>query len=100
MDSSEHLHKLEARDEFDDYIGTMTWHPITGELKNIFVEPNWRRQGMATALWNQGKELSANTRGVVQPKHSPDRTDEGDLWAKSTGDRVPEQKSKPTHRWE
>ena len=100
MDTSENLHRLEALDEWDDYAGTMEWHPKTGELKNIFVEPNLRRQGIATAMWSRAKEIASETRGVVSPRHSPDRTDEGDVWAKSTGDKVPPRQSKPTHRWD
>lgn len=100
MDTKRHTHKLEAYDEdFGDFTGVMEWHPKTGELKNIYVEPNYRRQGIATALWSEGRKIAQSQKGVVAPQHSSDRTDEGDAWAQSTGDRLPQRKSAPTHNW-
>ena len=53
-------------------------------IAEISVRPSSRRQGIATALLRLAKERFPDLR------HSPDRTEMGELWARSTGDELPE----------
>jgi ribosomal protein S18 acetylase RimI-like enzyme len=70
-------------------IGEMAWHHKTGEIANITVRPEVQRQGVATAMLGHARQLAADTRGVRPPRHSPDRTDAGEAWARSLGERLP-----------
>ena len=63
------------------------WEP-SGELYYIKVPAEYRRQGIATRLWEAAKE-HARKFGLPIPTHSQYRTDEGDAWAKSLGDELP-----------
>ena len=56
------------------------------KIRNIFVKPEFQRQGIATALWNYAVENN------LKPQHSVDRTNEGDAWAKSLGVRLPKRR--------
>ena len=68
---------------------SLSWHHKTGEILDINVDPDIRREGVATAMYKHAQGL-----GVVKPRHSSDRTDAGDAWAKSTGNRVPPRKQR------
>jgi GNAT superfamily N-acetyltransferase len=63
------------------------WEP-SGELYYIKVPPEYRRQGIATRLWEAAKE-HARKFGLPIPTHSQYRTDEGDAWAKSLDEELP-----------
>jgi 8-oxo-dGTP pyrophosphatase MutT (NUDIX family)/GNAT superfamily N-acetyltransferase len=69
--------------------GSIRWHYKTGEITGIDVAPQYRRQGLGTELLDQARQVAATTRGVVAPRHSDNRTDAGEAWARSTGDRLP-----------
>jgi 8-oxo-dGTP pyrophosphatase MutT (NUDIX family)/GNAT superfamily N-acetyltransferase len=74
--------------------GSIRWSHKSGEIAGVDVRDEYRRQGLGTELLNRARDIAANTRGVVAPKHSVDRTDEGDAWARSTGDRLPRRKDR------
>jgi GNAT superfamily N-acetyltransferase len=95
-------HKVVAETNDGDYAGNLEWYSRgNNHISDIFVEGNYRREGVATGMFNYAHEMAKTTRGVQPPKHSPDRTDEGDAWAKSTGKRVPQRKHlDTTHSWE
>ena len=65
------------------WAGAMNWHPQTHEVTSVHVEEEHRRQGLATEMWRMGQELRP------RPKHSHDRTNAGDAWARSVGGRLP-----------
>jgi hypothetical protein len=71
-------------------VGSMLW--TSKELRNVTVSPDQQRRGVATALWNEGHRLAAESSGIPQPKHSSDRTKAGDAWARSVGGRLPRRK--------
>jgi GNAT superfamily N-acetyltransferase len=50
-------------------------------VRNIMVNPEHQRQGIATGMWNYAKEQGLN------PEHSDptSQTDEGKSWAKKVG---------------
>ena len=70
-------------------VASMSWHHQTGEVKGVFTDPAHQRQGIATALWHEGKRIATETRGVTTPKHSAQRTKSGEAWARSVGGRLP-----------
>jgi GNAT superfamily N-acetyltransferase len=62
-----------------EQIGNMTWAAKgSGKIAAIEVDPKFRRQGIATAMWNHANSVSPVTHGET-------RTPEGDAWAKSVG---------------
>jgi GNAT superfamily N-acetyltransferase len=70
-------------------LGMIMWHHKTGEIGNIAVGSEVRRQGIGTAIYRHARQLAEETRGVTQPRHSSDRTTMGDAWARSLGERLP-----------
>ena len=61
-------------------------------IQGIDVPPAFKRQGVGTALWNEGHRLAETNAKIPAPKHSADRTNEGDAWARSVGGRLPRRK--------
>lgn len=68
-------------------LGHMSWD--RKRIVNIDVDPEHQRQGVATALWNEGHRLAGEVQRIPQPRHSADRTTKGDAWARSVGGRLP-----------
>jgi 8-oxo-dGTP pyrophosphatase MutT (NUDIX family)/GNAT superfamily N-acetyltransferase len=85
------LHELRAypEDQPDYNSGSIRWSYKSGEIAGVDVQPQYRRQGLATELLDQARQVAATTRGVTAPRHSEQRTNEGEAWARSTGDRLP-----------
>ena len=70
-------------------IGNLMWdHEGVGD---VYVNPEYRRRGIATEMWNVANR-EATSRGIIKPKHSGLRTDEGDAWARSVGGHLPPRK--------
>ena len=66
-------------------VGSMKWDSDDdGEVAMIQVHPGWRRRGVATALWRVAVEI-VESQGWAAPQHSPQRTAEGDAWARTMG---------------
>lgn len=59
--------------------GEMEWYGRTGEIYGIEVEPEYRRQGLATAMWDFAQDAPK------KPQHSNQRTNDGEAWSKSVG---------------
>ena len=81
-------HRVEAIEDGQP-VGHLDWHMKTGHVLKVEVNEEHRRQGVATGLWQQAQTAASGTRSVVKPKHSSERTVEGDAWAKSVGGPVP-----------
>lgn len=78
--SSDIPHQITAHDN-GRQIGHLEWHP---EVEDIFVEEPYRRQGIATQMWNHAEHMSEQFTGtVMRPLHSAQRTREGQAWALS-----------------
>ena len=75
-------------------VASLSWHHKTGEILGVHTEPEHRRQGHASKLLSEGRRLAGETRGVTAPKHSAQRTDSGEAWARSTGDRLPRRRQR------
>ena len=68
-------------------VGSLSWHHETGEIKGVYVEPENKRQGIATELLRRARDIAGGTRGVKPPRHSTFRTDSGEAWARSLNER-------------
>ena len=75
--------RIEATHPEAGYLGSMRIGKF-GDVKDIRVGEPHRRKGVATGMWNYAKSQGFN------PEHSDSRTRDGDKWAASTGDYVPE----------
>lgn len=73
-------------------VGEMSWHHRTGEIMGISTYEPWRRQGVATRMLGEARRIAGETRGVRPPRHSEERTDAGEAWARSLGERLPRRK--------
>jgi GNAT superfamily N-acetyltransferase len=62
--------------------GFMKWHPETGEILDTYVSPDSRRQGVATSMLKQARNI-AKEQKLVSPKHSKKRSNDGDAWIQS-----------------
>ena len=85
-----YIHKLTARTERGNQLGTMLWS--NKHILNIGVSADQQRRGVATALWNEAHRLASELQRIPKPRHSPDRTNAGDAWARSVGGRLPRRK--------
>lgn len=74
-------HQVRALDERGWEAGKMLWN--AKHVLNVGVTPGFERRGIATAMWTYGQQATP------KPKHSADRTDAGDAWARSVGGKLP-----------
>ena len=65
------------------------WHSSAGPavIDDIFVHPQFRRQGIATGMFHHALEQG------VDLQHSTVRTDEGEAWARHLGATPREEKA-------
>lgn len=68
---------------------SLSWHHGTGEILGLYTEKEHQRQGIATAMYRQAQSVAGETRGVTIPRHSSQRTNSGEAWARSLGERLP-----------
>lgn len=61
-------------------------------VRNVKVPEQFQRKGVATALWNEAQRLASDSSRIPAPKHSADRTNDGDAWARSVGGKLPRRK--------
>jgi GNAT superfamily N-acetyltransferase len=85
--ASKPLHTVNAYTPEGSFAGTMHWN--SRHVRKIDVRPQYQRQGVATAMWEHGHSVAEEESRVPRPKHSKDRSDAGDAWAKSVGGRLP-----------
>jgi len=53
----------------------------TGRVDWVNVQPEFRRQGVATRLWESAKYVADRHGNMPQPRHSDTQTDDGKAWA-------------------
>ena len=82
---STRTHQIRAKNDAGDVIGAMTWN--AKEIGKVFSDR--KRQGVATAMWEEAHRLAGESNRIPTPKHSGQRTDEGDAWARAVGGRLP-----------
>lgn len=89
-------HSVVARNEDKDVVGVLHWRKKSnstsrsnaGQVDWVEVDPSYRRSGIGRQMWEHAQELGLRP----SPKHSVERTDSGDAWAKAVGGRVPRQR--------
>lgn len=87
---SESRHLVTAQ-KGEEEIGRLEWYSRGNRaISDVYVAEPHRRRGIATGMWNYAHEVAKETRGVQPPRHSADRTDAGDAWAKSVSKRIPQ----------
>ena len=67
----------------DEQVALLVLHPLkNGErsVLQVWTDKPYRRQGVATQLWEAAKRLGLN------PVHDSHRTPDGTEWAKAVGD--------------
>lgn len=69
--------------EWREEVARLTFDTATGEVLAVVVHAEFRRQGLATALWEYALECG------YALKHSSWRTNDGDSWARSVGGELP-----------
>jgi GNAT superfamily N-acetyltransferase len=69
-------------------IGRMTWAKATGKIAKVYVRPEHRRTGVATAMFHAAKDM-AREQGLQEPSHSQSRSDAGEGWVQSLGEQAP-----------
>jgi hypothetical protein len=89
--SDSRVYSVHATDRTGNYAGELQWSGETGRIEHVHVDPVYRRLGVATGMWSTAHSMADRyeVRGVTHPVHSPDRSDAGTDWARSTGASVP-----------
>jgi GNAT superfamily N-acetyltransferase len=81
-------HRLTAEQD-GRAVAVLIWSRRSGLILDIHVEPEYRRRGIATALLAEARRMAGETRGVKRPRLNPQRTNDGEAFARSLGERVP-----------
>lgn len=72
------------------HVGDIRWSDPSGDIMGLYVNPVFRRKGVASALLEQAYSHYDPASGKDNlVKHSPHRTEMGDAWAKAVGGKVP-----------
>lgn len=67
-------------------VGRLAWHRddiddgMGNKVQSVFVHEKHRRRGLATAMWEQAKQMNPNI------QHSHARTEDGRAWSAKVGD--------------
>lgn len=76
------FNNVSIRDEHT-VIGFLMWDGNEdGRIEDLYISPEYRRQGLATKLWHEATAYS-KIHYLSKPAHSETRTQLGDLWAKT-----------------
>ena len=73
-----------------DEAASLTWNAVEdpdigllpGMVSMVDVSPEFRRQGLATALWEMANDAARQFK-LAQPMHSPHLTGEGKAWVEA-----------------
>lgn len=72
------MHRVSAVSK-EQTIGALEWNKEDGNVKAIMVNPDYRRKGVATSLWDKAHEIS-NNKKIAKPVHATNATEEGAAW--------------------
>jgi len=81
-------HTITAYTDRGNNAGSMEWSKSSGQIEDLLVHPEARRQGVASHMWDLAQQVSKEAR-TPAPQHSPERTPDGDAWAKAVGGKLP-----------
>ncbi len=73
--------------------GELTWKRTGGTILKVEVPGHLQRRGIATSLYGEAKRIASENSRIPAPKHSNDRTRDGDAWARAVGGRLPRKKN-------
>lgn len=76
-------HRISATVPHEDgrkEVGYMEWHPHNGIVGQVHTDPDHRRKGVGSALWQHGAVV-AEQHGVIAPQHSDVQTAAGEAWS-------------------
>ncbi len=90
LGTSSTIHRVRAMSQHGMEVGSLLWD--SKQIRNVGVPEQHQRQGVATALWEEGHRMAGENARIPQPKHSADRTNAGDAWARSVGGKLPRRK--------
>jgi GNAT superfamily N-acetyltransferase len=76
------MHAWQMRDSHGNLLGHLNINHW-GAIEQIETHPEFRRQGIATALYNAAKDANRHDPSIPAPVHSSARTPSGNAWAKS-----------------
>jgi len=79
--ASPFIFSLVVRDGIE--IGHISWNEHTGQIWGLWVNDGYRREGIATMLYLIARKYEPRLH------HSAERTDDGDAWAQSLGEKLP-----------
>jgi len=86
--SDPHMHDLEISNQEGKHLGNLSWDARSGRVSNLGTDQAYESLGVATHLWEHANKI-AESMGIKAPKHSNDRTPQGDAWATSVGGAKP-----------
>lgn len=72
--------------------GELVWQHPGGKILRADVTGIFQRRGVGTAMFEEAQRLASENPKIPQPRHSNDRTDAGDAWARKVGGRLPRRK--------
>lgn len=75
---------LVIRDKDKREVAHFKWHEYTHKIEGVWVSPRFRRNGIATALFMMAREMYPDIH------HSAMRTNDGEAWALSLGEPLPQ----------
>lgn len=87
-DSKGFNHRLIAKNEEGKNLGHISWNGRSGRVEAIHVPNEYQGLGVATSLWERAHKL-ADMGHAPKPKHSNDRTIDGDAWSAKVGGKRP-----------
>ena len=86
MDGGTYHQVIARHPETGEQMGHLAWDDTS--VHGLGTAPAYRRQGVATKMWQHANQLAAQ--GIAPaPRHSSIRTKEGDAWARSVGGDLP-----------
>jgi GNAT superfamily N-acetyltransferase len=65
-------------------VGYLHWSNQGGKINDIYVDPDWRRKGIATGMFDFARVMAESSPHIPRPRHSGARTEAGDAWSKTT----------------
>jgi len=80
------MHAFQMRDAHDNLLGHLNLDS-SGMIQQIETRPEFRRQGIATALYNHAVAASQTNPAIPTPRHSGSRTPSGNAWARAVARR-------------
>jgi GNAT superfamily N-acetyltransferase len=70
-------------------VGHLFWDEAGG-VGAVAVRDEYLRRGIGRGMWEHARAVAAASGGKIpEPKHSTDRSLEGDAWAQAVGGHVP-----------